>query len=290
MDPDKEVQASVEPEDNDNQKIWEELEKTAFDRIIASTHDFCLFMRDLFVPDEAILIPPEGGCPEITTESFASLEEDDKVINVLRHMTYMKRYCTGDNYRILRDTGMCNWQDAHVVQTITRGDGKRMRFMTETPKDPVPSDVIGLCDGGRACGILLLNCTDGIVHWYGCAEFASDAYDECSRWAREEDDLFRCGRLVRWPVEEFFKCIKGRFRSMEQLPKNGYEVLTSEDEGDGHMRTLKDVYKRYGWPDNFQKAECAAAVKELEEKLRREYFAERGPLPALQHLAVCTDT
>ena len=65
------------------------LVETAFERIITAQRDFCYFLRDLFVKDEHVLIPPESGWPEITTEAFAPLGKSDTVINVLRHLVHI---------------------------------------------------------------------------------------------------------------------------------------------------------------------------------------------------------
>ncbi|KAK5940681.1 hypothetical protein PMZ80_007098 [Knufia obscura] len=131
---------------------WDDLENTAFDRIITSVHDFCLFMRDLFVPDDAILVPPESGWEAISATSFAKLNKSDTVIETLRHMTFIKRHALGGGYQILPDSGLCDWRDANVLKTITEGDPEDIRSTTET-LEPAPPDVVGLCEGGRTRGV-----------------------------------------------------------------------------------------------------------------------------------------
>lgn len=71
-----------------------ELEKSAFNRIITSIHDFIMLLKDIYVPEDAVMVPPEGGWPEITKKSWSNLGKSDEVIEVLRHPTYIE----GDDY------------------------------------------------------------------------------------------------------------------------------------------------------------------------------------------------
>lgn len=240
---------------------WDDLENTAFDRIITSVHDFCLFMRDLFVPDDAILVPPESGWEAIAATSFAKLNKSDTVIETLRHMTFIKRHALGGGYQILPDSGLCDWRDANVLKTITEGDPEDIRSTTET-LEPAPPDVVGLCEGGRSCVTLLLDCRYGIVHWFECME-GRTTFGLNAHWAAWGDDDDReWGAPTAWPVEEFFERIKTKFRNMEQLPHNDHEVKSAEEDSDKDMDILREVYSRHGWPEDYKKADCLAEVEE----------------------------
>lgn len=105
-------------------------EETAFARIITSVHDFCMFMRDLYVPNDAILIPPVGGWPGTTKESFARLGKSDKVIEVLRHMTYIEDQ-HGNKYEFLPETGLFDYRDPRIINQIGESDVEEVVLFTE---------------------------------------------------------------------------------------------------------------------------------------------------------------
>lgn len=241
---------------------WDELEDTAFDRIITSVHDFCLFMRDLFVPNEAMLVPPEAGWQDITAESLSNLGKSNKVVEILRHMTYTKTRPTGDGYQILPDSGLCDWRNPNTLSTISGGDAEEIRITTET-FEPAPPDVVGLCAGGRSCAIILLDCRHGIVYWHDCPE-GRTTFGLNASWAAWGDDTdCESGEQTAWPVEEFFEYVKEKFRSMKQLPCGDHNLLAEKDDNNGRMERLREVYSRHGWPDDYRKTYCA---KEFEEK------------------------
>lgn len=255
---------------------WDELEKTAFDRIITSVHDFCLFMRDLYVPDDAILVPPESGWKEITTESLANLGKSDEVVGVLRHMTYI--YCRGSDtgaYQILPDTTLTDYRSETNLKPIRDGDPERVRITTETI-EPVPAHVIGLTQGGRGTAIILLDCKYGIVHWHGC-EDEETKFGQHFKWSAllNDDDDSNWIQPAAWPIEEFFEYIKTKFRAMEYLPHTVHAVLSATQDWDEIMGALKEVYTKYGWPDSFHKAECAAAVEGLWQERAALYHSNK---------------
>ncbi|KAK5944161.1 hypothetical protein PMZ80_003442 [Knufia obscura] len=169
--------------------------KAAFDLIITTIHDFCIFMRDLYVPDDAILVPPGGGWPEITKESFARFGKSDKVIEVLRHFTYIE----GGHYEVLPMTPMADYRDPSRIRAIRDGDVEAIKIVSETT-EAAPPDVVGLVLGGREVTLILLDCGCGHIYATGSSGFGLYT-DHCMP-----------------TVEEYFGRIKQQFRAMELLP------------------------------------------------------------------------
>lgn len=112
--------------------------------------------------------------------------------------------------------------------------------MTEVAEDPSPSYVIGLIEGGRAVEILLLNCRLGTVYGEGTMESWNPGKEQ--------------------PVEEYFETLKEKYRRMQILPKNKNEVSEERKEAENFYKPLKEIFKKHGWPDAYNKDEC---VKEI---------------------------
>lgn len=203
---------------------WDELEATAYKRVITSQHDFVRFMQSLFVPDDDILFPPEGGWPQITKESFAAIGKTDKVIEVLRNMAYIKDPLDSSPREILEETALFDWTESYFVEQITAGDGGYTIPMTELPDELAPRDVVGLTTRGRGVSTILLDCRYGIVRWLDCSEgvtlFGGSTKGDPSG---RGDQAW--GGETAWPVEEFFEYMKAKFVSLEQLTYNQSHVI-----------------------------------------------------------------
>ncbi|KAK5949027.1 hypothetical protein OHC33_009948 [Knufia fluminis] len=240
-----------------------ELQKTAFDRIIISIDDFIIFLQDLYLPTDAILVPPEGGWPDITKETWSSFGKSDEVIEVLRHLTYVKPYRTSDPYEFITGGGLYDFRNPNRVKEATRGDGRFIAFMTEIPDRPAPPYVVGIVRGSGSCPVRLLDCRNGLVYGEGTHE---------GGWSEG----------VRRPVEDYFALLKERFRNMQLLPQGRYNVSEEGNSFETIRRPLKEIYKRHGWPDNYRRDECVAEVAEFGKasnivRLQDEYLRSLTP-------------
>lgn len=214
--------------------------ETVFERIVKAQTTFCFFLRDLYVPDEAILVPPELGWPEITKESFVLLDKSGIVINVLRHLTYINHEGSPNPYHFRPEISLMDWRDSDNIKDITDGNAKAVRDRTQGYDNEVDQDTVGLAVCSEDMAIPLLSCMNGFVS-------------------------FRDDHLTM-SIEDYFEGIKQMFIRMEQLPEYEGNILTEDIVlEDGEMKNLREIYRRHGWPDNFDKAKCAAEVKELYE-------------------------
>ncbi|KAK5096385.1 hypothetical protein LTS08_007641 [Lithohypha guttulata] len=242
--------------------LLKKLESTAFERIKTSSYEFCCFMRDLYVPDDAILVPPEDGWPQITTETFTILGKSDIVVNALKHMTYIEDKCTPFQYEILPETVMCDWRESSTIHQLKAGKVDAVRIITE--RAPMSADVVGLTIGGRECAWILLDCRYGILEWKDSPEKsrAGPMVKDVGLFKVPED----CGWVDSsvegtWIVEDFLEHIKDKFRTMKQLPRDAHKLIAY---GDKDMDDVKAVYREHGWPDEFRKEECAAAIAAID--------------------------
>lgn len=219
-----------------------ELQKTAFDRTIATIHDFVMFLKDLYILEEAILVPPSEGWPEITKEFWFSLGKFDEVIEVLRHLTYITRNRMYQ-YQFIPDSALYDFRSFTDVDKVTSGKRREIAYVTEVVDEPAPSYVVGIVRGGRSSQIILLDCRKGTV----C---------DCGTMETE-------GKAEEQPVEEYFMMLKEQFRHMELLPSSDYEVSKEGVEDDRVFKPLKEIFKKHGWPDAYNKRNCVAEVTEF---------------------------
>ena len=241
---------------------WNGLGATARDRIVTSFHDFCIFMRDLWVANDAILVPPGGGWSSITTELFAKLNKNEKVVDILKHMTYVRNGGNESRYEILPLTALVDWRAGWFLKHLEEDDPEYVRVLSEDSEIPLPGDVIGISTGGKYCNVLLLDCRFGIVYWVECPE-GKTVFGQAGEEGPEDEEDSNWRDRSAWPVEEFFEYVKEKFRTMEQLPRNDKRISSQEDRAE-RLEELREIYKNHGWPgEDFKKEECASAVKKL---------------------------
>ena len=248
----QEEQSGVESLTIQDDAVSEESDASdVHNRIITTIHDFCKFMTELYVPDDAVLVPPEGGWPDITKESFSRLGKADEVIEVLRHLTYLRQ--AGEAYEILPGSAMANWRHPAIVSDIKDGEPDHMLVGTSLQEE-TPPDVIGLMQGGRHCHMIMLDCSDATIYEHGTI----DGGTVYPGWFEGD-----------YPsIEAFFGSIKEKFIKMEQLPKGEFEVVKAMGERDTRLlEALKEAYTSYGWPDDLHKERCAEAVKKITESI-----------------------
>lgn len=57
---------------------------------IAAFEDYYKFLKLMYLDEDIVTFPPEGGWPEITTESMQNLGKTDEVVALLRHIPYIQ--------------------------------------------------------------------------------------------------------------------------------------------------------------------------------------------------------
>jgi hypothetical protein len=104
-----------------------------------------------------IIEPPVGGWPNITTASLAPLEKTDEVVDLLRHLPYIKRDSTSEwNEKIAPDTDAFRYGGADVMPSNgTASD------MWPPGAGEIPAHVAVLTMGARYGSWLLLDTVEG---------------------------------------------------------------------------------------------------------------------------------
>lgn len=233
------------------------------------------FLTKFYLDEHEIIEPPEGGWPHITPDTSKHLGKTDRVIDLLRHLPYMRRPietgCQGGPRCYFAD-----WQWLLQPDSPNRADVRRGSEFAH-----VPPSVVGLTFGNRDTPISLLDTEHGIVYWEDCpGEIQFNLHNDPAFiepvWYEPDDfpeeEIWR-GSCPAWPVEDFFEILKGQFRKLNFLPLNARSVTdiyrTHAPPSDGMVEELRDIYRQHGWPDldAYRKEECLIAVsRTLQER------------------------
>lgn len=257
---------------------------------IAAISGYFDFLTSLYLDESSILRPPPGGWPNITPETMRGLGKSDEVINLLRHLPYIRT--DGERIHVAPWVEFANWADTPCASDE---DGENARICSEPPEyvegDAIPAHVIGLtsCESPELGGYFLLDTELGVIHWVGCygelrneQSLADDPtlirpifFDEDTiTWEEDGEEADWRQDSPAWPIPEFFEVLKGQYRKLSFVPLDSQrvnDVYTRSGPGeDAYMGLVQDVYRQYGWPDNdqFRKSDCLEAV---EDTLQQHY-------------------
>lgn len=111
-------------------------------------------------PESAILEPPAGCWPNITAKSLSALNQDEAVIELLRHLPCIEHRRSG-NSNISYDTILLNYNDDMAHDS----DNKVVGGIVPYGAGELPSHVAVLTMGGRYGGWLLLDTHEGTRVW-----------------------------------------------------------------------------------------------------------------------------
>ena len=147
------------------------------DETVAAVRDYYAFLASMFMDPSYILEPPLGGWPSITSEAAKDLGKSDEVIDLLRHLPYVRRQ-PGLNlpegtpggrfidwkYTVERLSDEDVWADVELIAA----EGEEDQFGGK-----IPSGCIGLVHGGLLMGnelpdVILLDTKSGLIYWMNC--------------------------------------------------------------------------------------------------------------------------
>lgn len=130
--------------------------------VVATIADFYQFLASLpYIELTDVLYPPlESGWPNITGEKFALLRKSEEVIELLKHLPYIKMD-GGHEYMVAPETFPCDYRrDYFQSPSFTEG-----REPWDVPVGfKFPPWVIPLTYGKNHGDYLMLDTTDGESH------------------------------------------------------------------------------------------------------------------------------
>lgn len=253
---------------------------------VEAIRDYFEFCTKLFLNADYVVEPPPGGWPQISQTSLGGLGKSDAVIDLLRHVPYLRR--SSDHSDQACGGPRTEWVDwISVADSITQGkrSAEDAKPLSDGFDDSqvVPGHVIGLAASnwdGDYGSCISLDTQLGICIWTKCpSELLDGAVREEVRddpfdYAPEEEAEWRSDALA-WPVVDFFEVLKGHFNQLNFIPISPWEVYSvymNYGEGtEGMIPALQAIYRQHGWPHDLSRFDKQACLKEVHEMLRERY-------------------
>ncbi|KAG9699249.1 hypothetical protein KCU95_g1958, partial [Aureobasidium melanogenum] len=259
------------------------LDETTYSRetTIVAFRDYYNFLIKMFLPENWIPEPPTRGWPSITRQKAILLGKNDEVYELIRHLPYLPE----STLLVARATAT-NWSSVFEDMNIDREAATGTKIVTEGLEGPnIPPSAFGLTLGGRDTFRFILDTKFGTVHWLEGPDIDLDATRQPIVGPSGDREPFRdCTpenergwrSQTAWTITDFFEVLKNEFRTLRSVPVDAswveywfgdedYEEFEEPDEGDILIRSVRDTYQEYGWPDVsvYRRDECQDEVDKL---------------------------
>lgn len=257
------------------------------DACVQAVCEYFRFLSQMYLDETDFVYPPDDGCgwPSITRENLADVDKDETVLDLLRHLPYVREaHDDGgtDVVQVAAFTSFANWAADAAAIAAGRYDGESLKMATESAAlcDIVPPHVVGLAARPHDHDVFLVDTALGIVLWYECpgevvrASRASphlspavrpvsdDAYD----YEEDEEQAEWRGDSTAWSIPDFFEVLKDQFRTLEFVPITKKAVWVTHPYFHSLDRdvvpAVRAIYRQHHWPDlaRYDKAACQAAI------------------------------
>lgn len=267
------------------------------DECVQAVRDYFQFLAQMYLDESDFVFPPEdddneGGWPSINDDSLAGVEKDETVLDLLKHLPYVRQRPTvggSDTIKVAPFTTFTDWAEAATDLADGKDEAESLRLRTEgaSLSDILPSHVVGITGGPRDSDVFLVDTDLGIILWYECPgeivkasrrlpssvrPISDDPYD----YEDDEEQAEWRGDSTAWSIPDFFKMLKGQFQKLEFVPLTKTMVWVTHPyfhakDRDAVVPAVRDIYRKHHWPDlaQYDKAACQAEIK--------AYLAENFP-------------
>ncbi|KAF3040115.1 hypothetical protein E8E12_007859 [Didymella heteroderae] len=154
---------------------------SSFDRdgTVAIIRDYYHFLTKMYLDESQIVEPPPGGWPNITPETMRPLGKTDVVVDLLRHLPYVKS-SGDDGPRVAPYVRSAEWPD--LANSLTReaepwgilvctdGWDSSDSNTCDIHGGPVPPYCVGLTFARKYDTVLLLDTEWSCVWWIDCPD------------------------------------------------------------------------------------------------------------------------
>ncbi|KAL2754745.1 hypothetical protein ACRALDRAFT_1064560 [Sodiomyces alcalophilus JCM 7366] len=232
------------------------LPKYSVDELVAIFLDFYQRLTTLHYKPEDLKIPPPEGWGE-TIPEFYSEVKSELVIEVLRRLPYLKS-----------KVGAA----IHYKSSLLDYTSLEPEFFTDTFYEDYLSDLVGADVNPADCFYI----AEGYES--GGRQFILNVLS-----GEITEDVIRCDDMDPVDIKDFFRKLMDDYRCLRLIPRPG--LVTQEYEGvperdnditeaevcaqperwgtDLDTQYLRQIYRKYGWPDAFQREEAFRAVDDL---------------------------
>lgn len=210
------------------------------DSIAATLLAYYEFLVFFYLPDGVIRRPPDGGWPQITSETIHRGEKSDKVIDLLKHIPYI---ANDDSEYQIAEKCICN------------------DYSTNSGCSDLPGEVLETCyfdqsDSHCISNIATIACAEGRDGFYIIYNVDDDTFWMCNFMSREQESYFG--------ADELFGKLKSEFCSLVLHPLDVSDVWRDET---GPEEDIKNAFQEHGWPTaNYRKEEAMAEVKAVQDR------------------------
>lgn len=212
------------------------------EELVSELTSFHEFLVGLHLPPDALKRPPPGGWPSINQQQLRYLNKDDDVIDVLKHIPYIRQDEDLEPYQIYEHC-VCNDLTGVFFEQYSKED--RDAHITEPIGEEIDSSIVTLA---RA------DSRDGWFIFYHTAQHTIEMVD------------YQVGKRTRdYSVKDFFEMLRDEFRKLKIISVRPSDVQIGSD--DDESAQLRDVFWRHGRPsERFQKEKCLTEAKELADR------------------------
>ncbi|KAF3000662.1 hypothetical protein E8E13_000163 [Curvularia kusanoi] len=238
------------------------------DHCIAAIQDYYSFLTKMYLDEDLLLEPPEGGWPNTTAKNMRGFDKTDEVLALLRHLPYID---SGNN-GIAHGSARCFFADwPSLAGNDPKRDASTLKWTIEDDfDDEVPAHVVGLTSSDNDLSFFLLDTKLGIVHWRACPH--QWRYNQVREKITDDPDDYAPGEAWRgdapaWAIVDFFEILKDHLRTLNFVPISNRNVLYAESGNPeldaGAIPMVKKIYRAHGWPDleEYRKEECLMAIR-----------------------------
>ncbi|MFY1674384.1 hypothetical protein ACN27G_31285 [Plantactinospora sp. WMMB334] len=246
--------------DEENRPIYSASETAAI------VLDFLTFLTTLHRDPDDLVMPPPGGWPSYTPENCAGFKSDFTV-EVLRNLPYLGSRTSdhGDS------SGHIHYK-SHLLDYSTFDSARfaEQEYLWSGDEDSVPDHIFVFAEGYESGGrTLFLNLREGTVVE---EELRCDSFEQDLREYFEDlKDKYRRLELIPCPGREMIEV-----RALDVVPEeqgvelSEEEVLAQTDPYWGYstldVQYARQLYRAFGWPDNFRRDEAFREIRKLIEK------------------------
>jgi hypothetical protein len=238
------------------------------DDCIATVRDCYSFLTKMYLDEDLVLEPPEGGWPNIIAENMPGFDKTDEVFALLRHLPYIDSASNG----IAHGSARCFFADwPSSAGNNPDQDASRLKWTTEDDFDgEVPAHVVGLTRSDNDLSFFLLDTELGIVHWRDCPhewrynQAREQITDDPDDYAPEEE--WR-GDAPAWAIADFFEVLKDHLRTLNFVPISSRNVLyaysRNPEMDESVVPMVKEIYHAHGWPnlEEYRKQDCLSDIR-----------------------------
>ncbi|KAF2649565.1 hypothetical protein K491DRAFT_668733 [Lophiostoma macrostomum CBS 122681] len=232
--------------------------------LATALRDFYHFLAKLpWVEPDDILEPPEQGWPNINTENFRAFKKNSAVIELLKHLPYIRMDGPNDEYEFAWRTSPCDYRRKYFHDMGPEIDCWEIPDMTGRDFT-IPEWVVALFHGKVLGQFIMLDTTDGTVMRYEPQWIRDPVFQAADprAWRNECANPGKTERLSN-VLDEW----KEEYASLRwiRVPGPFGTRIWGEEDGDQYEE-LRQLMIRHGWPDDFDREGCKKAMLEWRPK------------------------